>query len=582
MLKGLFQNFIKKNGVYTLVFILLWVYLFLRAVYVPLIHDEIFTKWSYMIDWNFLPYTGYLDANNHFTNSFLGGLFYRLFNSEANVVVRLGNLLAFPLAYWSLVGFAPFFKRKLYFIALLTTIFTPTLILEYFALARGYGISIAFLIFSILQLLLLFKNHKIKNSLWATLGAVFMVYSNLSMLPLGLIVLFFIGVHFLFQKKYTILLLPILALIPMVYATFYSFHLKENGRLYYGGTEGFFIDTVKSISDSFWNLYHPILNASLVVITLLILVALFLMLKNNFSIFKATNFIIIFFLLALTNIFAQHYILDVLWPIDRAVIYLPILFFMALTFVMDYYNIKPGAFIIIGISIYFFVANFNITHSKFFYYEHFDEALITKIPASIKGTPPTTGGRFWLMDNELMRRKDITTYAFQNSPNERDTLQDYIIITDVIRPEINGMYHPIYQDDISNLTLFERDSFLNRTKVFETTGNFNSNNEFIGFHEQAFAENMLLRITLNLINVDINNDYPLIIGTENSQTQEKDMYQGLDMLHSAYVSDNGELSLDISYVVHKSEIADFYKMYIWNKTGVNITGSFSFEAYSLE
>ena len=83
-------------------FVFLWVYLIIRANTVFYVHDEIVTKWAYMISWNPFPYQGYIDANNHFLNSLLGGLFIRLFKSDSMWVVRLPNILSFPLFF--LVG----------------------------------------------------------------------------------------------------------------------------------------------------------------------------------------------------------------------------------------------------------------------------------------------------------------------------------------------------------------------------------------------------------------------------------------------------------------------------------------------
>ena len=129
-----------------LLFTILWVYLIIRAAIVPPVSDEVVTKWSYMISWNPWPYHGYIDANNHFLNSLLGGLFIRLFNSDNLLIVRLPNLLAFPLYFWSAFSFRIYITRKINFYLLLILLTFSTFIIEFFGIARGYGISMALLL----------------------------------------------------------------------------------------------------------------------------------------------------------------------------------------------------------------------------------------------------------------------------------------------------------------------------------------------------------------------------------------------------------------------------------------------------
>lgn len=572
--------FIHKKG-YLLIFLLLWLYLIIRGITVFYIHDEIVTKWAYMIDWNYLPYTGFLDANNHFVNSFFGGLFYRIFNTDAPIIYRLGNLLAFPLAFWSLFGLKKYFRNQLNFLALLTAIFCSAFIIEYFSMARGYGLSIAFLLSCIHQAIHFFDGKKYTNLLLSILSAILAVYSNMSLLPLALIVLFSLGLYMLYYKNYKAILFPVIALIPLIYAAQYAFHLKENGRLYYGGNDGFFLDTVKSLTEYLWNLYHPALNAMLVIASVFILLTVIINIRKDKKYFSALNFVGLFFILSIVNIIVQHYILDVLWPLDRAVIYLPILFFIALFLSIDQFKIKTPAILIGTITLVLFVFDINFSHSKFFYYEHFDEELISKIPETTNGITTSTGGRFWVMDNEIMRNKNLKTFAFQNSPNKRDTLQDYIVSTLKIRPELKNLYHTIHQDDISKLTLFERNSFLKRKILFSKKVDINNDAEYLMIHEDNYENNLLLRVKGNIKNFALNKEFPLIITTENQETLEKDMYQGFSILQSSSINKDGCIDLDLSFVIHKSNIANKYKMYIYNKGQQKLIGDLIFETYIL-
>lgn len=166
-----------------LFFIVLWAYFIVRACTVFYMHDEIVTKWIYMVDWNFIPGNGYVDANNHFLSSFLGGLFLKLFNSDAMLVIRLGSVLTFPLYFWSIYGFRKFFNNKVNFYALLVGLSCTALIVEYFGLARGYGISFAFSMAGMHQLLRYFNGFGNRALLFSTLAWLMAICANLTLIP---------------------------------------------------------------------------------------------------------------------------------------------------------------------------------------------------------------------------------------------------------------------------------------------------------------------------------------------------------------------------------------------------------------
>ncbi len=61
------ELFKKKYAAYFL-FALIWVYIIIRAFTVFYLHDELVSKWAYMIDWNAFPYQGKLDVMQQFKN----------------------------------------------------------------------------------------------------------------------------------------------------------------------------------------------------------------------------------------------------------------------------------------------------------------------------------------------------------------------------------------------------------------------------------------------------------------------------------------------------------------------------------
>ncbi|MBP6978643.1 MAG: hypothetical protein PHD61_10225 [Bacteroidales bacterium] len=125
--------------------ILLWIYIWLRAARVPLIYDEIATFFHYIHTDSFLPFRSHLDANNHLLNSALSWISYKILGSSP-LALRLPNILSFPLFLFFVWKFA----RQIH-LPMLRWIFILALLLthnflEFFALTRGYGLSMALML----------------------------------------------------------------------------------------------------------------------------------------------------------------------------------------------------------------------------------------------------------------------------------------------------------------------------------------------------------------------------------------------------------------------------------------------------
>ena len=56
-----------------------FVYVLLRAALIPLVHDEATSFLAYAQSGRFLPFSSMWDANNHYLNSLLGWLGYKVF-----------------------------------------------------------------------------------------------------------------------------------------------------------------------------------------------------------------------------------------------------------------------------------------------------------------------------------------------------------------------------------------------------------------------------------------------------------------------------------------------------------------------
>lgn len=565
-----------------LLFLLLWAYLIIRAFSVFYIHDEIVTKWSYVVHWNFLPNHGAIDANNHFLLSLLAGFFTRLFNSDSMFLIRLGSVLAFPIYFWSIFRLKYLFQNKWNFYALLIALTTSSFLIEYFALARGYGLGLAFLVFSIQQMTYYFNSNSKKALIGSLIGWLLTIYASLTLLPITLIAVFFIGIYTV-RRKFYIWIIPILLMIvPFGYFVNYSFALKDLGKLYYGGAEGFFSSTIHSLTKYVWLVESTWVD---IVIALVAGFILFVTIKKFWktkNIFDPKLIFSIFLLVGVASILGQYWLLGVNYPEDRTAMFLIVFFFGALFLALDEITAKKVfALISIGLSLTFFVITMNFTHSMHFVTEHLDEELVRNIPLSVNGTPPTTAGR-WNMENDLTRELNLPLRVYQDNDDLHDTLVDYMVFVPERRPGLDEWYEVVHRDQISGQALLKRKKFLKRTKNFGVEHSIISGVEFQNLHVSNLEGPIVLRCSGKLEQMTEQKEIFIVFSSEDSLTNQWYTYESVPMIRNSKINDAGEMKFDFSYAMNALEGANSFKAYIWNQNMEELQGKIKLEVYAID
>lgn len=564
-----------------LFFLLLWTYLIIRACNVFYIHDEIVTKWTYMVNWNFLPGSGYIDANNHFLTSFFGGLFLRLFNSDAMLIIRLSSILSFPLFFWSIVGMRSFFRNRVNYYALLIGLTCTAFLLEYFAFARGYGMSFAFLVAAMLQMMKLFRTSHKAALILATIFWSLAICANLTLIPFGSaaagLMLFFTIKN---RMKFWIFI-PLIVVLPLAYLVNYSFLLQDLGKLYSGGEEGFFVTTIHTLTPYIWGVKNVALDIVLVLVTLFIGFRLLQVYWKERIIFDPKTFFALFLFLAIGNILAQHLIFGINYPSDRTALYLYVFFVGALVFTID--HATKSVFYSLGYSaltLVIFLIHFNIDYSILHKWEHVDEKLVSLIPDEIRGTPPTTGGR-WAMENEMNRTLGLPVRMFQVVNSEYDTLVDYMIYTSARRPDIYKWYHPVYTEKVSGQTLFERNHFLSRTKTYKLERGLYGNDEFFSIESASFSSPKLVRISGQMNELTPQSDMHFVFSTKDTVSGEQLTYEAMSLVCNSKIRHDNSIRFDFSYAFPNVKEANQFDVYLWNPEGGNLSGVIDIEVFRL-
>jgi len=265
---------------------LLLCYSIIRACILSITWDESYTYLEFVRKGIVLPTNSEIvSANNHPLNSFLIILFTKLLGLSS-FIIRLPNILAHIIfIYFSAKLVTQFEKYWLVVFSFLIINVNPYLI-DFFSLARGYGLSLGFMMGSIYYLFAFIKNeYKIKYASFSLVFVFLAVLSNLVLLNYALVlfgVIIFTIVASNYSNKLGLvinlkqvllkLLTPILIFGILLYTIIpIALLLKTGDALYYGGKEGFLKDTVHSIvSSTLYNLPKP--NWLIETITLSVLI----------------------------------------------------------------------------------------------------------------------------------------------------------------------------------------------------------------------------------------------------------------------------------------------------------------------
>jgi hypothetical protein len=122
------------------------------------------------------------DANNHILNSILAGISHKYLGYSA-FSIRLPNLLSFLLYAFFVYKIGEKLKQNLSQWGFYMGMLFPIYFIQFFALSRGYGMSMAFLIGSIYYTLNLYSKKSLTSFSLGIFCLLLGVYANMAILP---------------------------------------------------------------------------------------------------------------------------------------------------------------------------------------------------------------------------------------------------------------------------------------------------------------------------------------------------------------------------------------------------------------
>ena len=316
-------------------------YVFIRAYELSFTHDECVSL--KIVDGN-LAFKK--SANNHWLNTFLMGIFSKVFGIS-ELSLRFPNIIG--LLFYSFFSYKILSKIKnpiLIWLGLSIIIFNPYVI-EFFGLARGYGLSLGFAVAAFYFFL---KNTSyssyeefMKHFLYASVFGMLATLSSFNCLNMYLgillifIIEFFVGIKnksIVLNKRRirAILIIAAIHLLLFFFIIQWLLMLKNGNQLYFGGNRNFFDDTLVSVIRE--TLYGHYLGGNFLTTMLSIILILFgcsivcLLIKRTYSPLVKINLVLI---LMSSAIITQHYLFDALYPIQRTAMTFVLLIGLSLT-----------------------------------------------------------------------------------------------------------------------------------------------------------------------------------------------------------------------------------------------------------
>jgi hypothetical protein len=363
--------------------IAVFLYLVIRAFNLSFTYDEAYSYLYYVRQkWNLYgPYTN-MGANNHPVNTLLMRACGKLFG-YGEFSLRLPNLAAGLIYLVYIFRFSTkYFRDWAAFFVFACLVLQPFL-LDFFSLARGYGLAIAFMTASVYHALLFAEGQKkSSNLLICILFACTAVFCNLTqLLFLSSISVILLAIVWLGKDdtpaakgKWSFLILfPLLLTIYFAYP--WAKALEVSDSLYYGGHAGFWQDTVITLLRAMWyrNDFLYFLTPVFAVLSVLSIAAgLYLLIRRFVS---ARNFEISWMIIFLVMIgmgvqsYGLHLFKDTPFLFERTALpFLPLfLMFIFLMLMQEKFSaalLRTSALVLAFIFTGVFVFAFNLDHCE--------------------------------------------------------------------------------------------------------------------------------------------------------------------------------------------------------------------------
>jgi len=347
------------NTLTILLIFIVFGYTCIRAYLLSMTHDEAITYLNHASGTFFeiLTYARPIMSNNHLLNTILIKIFSSLFG-PSEFIIRTPALIGHGLYLVGGYKILNLFLQGRFLLLGTCLLICHPLMLDLFSCARGFSLGMGFLI---VGLYYFFKGIKgaelvqqMKDYVLASIMLALSTLSHLAFLNvfLSVMTVFVLSeLITLFRKrpsmnsvsreyaydKIVFTVVPSSLLLLMIYTYPVVKMMRAGSEFTYGGTNGFWQDTITSLIGV--TLYKPFSNPSIVLFAKLLIIGIlffsFLISLYDWLIrreFKLVTEYLVWLVLTLLicsfSVISQHFIFGINYPIDRYAIYLIPIFFL--------------------------------------------------------------------------------------------------------------------------------------------------------------------------------------------------------------------------------------------------------------
>ncbi len=312
--------------------LLVWgiAYVLLRYFGVGATYDEIWTIQDFVKE-SYLQILNYhiVHTNNHILNTLLIKFFFGLFG-ESILIARLPSLLIGVLYFyfgWKIT--AEHISGSMGVLALGILISNPFL-LDFIGLARGYGMSLSFMLGSIYWLLNYERTLRFRFLVWSNIFSALAVLSSLPMINYWIVCL---GVSIFLYLRDTAskewrnglyLLFVNALLVAIMYEPIRK--LMQENKIQFGGSQDFYHDTLVSLTfSSMYELSASSVTYRVLICAVLIFVGVLYGVKKDWGLVNSRNIVLVLTILIALSTVVQFYTIGTPYLIDRtALLFIPL------------------------------------------------------------------------------------------------------------------------------------------------------------------------------------------------------------------------------------------------------------------
>lgn len=549
------------------------VYVALRAHFIGPYQDEITTFFWYAKKGDINPFHAHLDANNHVLNSLFGHISYLLFGTKL-FFLRLPNIIAFIIFCYYLFKISQLIKSQFLRFSLFLTFLASIFFISFFSIARGYGISYAFLLGAFYFLLRIKDEYREKYLVYGLILLSLSLWANLSILLTSLPVFFSYVFYFIKSKpgsKISFLYL-LVYIVPVYFAIDFALLLKNNGSLYLGIEGDFLFDAIMPL---LLNLFYSLQIAYALLFVGSVGVVYLIFFKRK-TLLKSNAFILFFVLSSsVIGIYLSFYLLGVGYPVERALLHIGVLFIIYLFFILDEFKLKIVNFLALILPLFLVILFFkeqgvNLTYIPIWRETTFHKSFLDKIDYNSEKQPLIYGAG---PINKSLNHYNVTDDVNYNMAQEGDKVSeitDYLVLFNYKTDYNKEKYVLLDSNIFTGVKLLKRKEKVKWIKFNELEiDSLHTKNQYPSFFEININPDSIgsLRneIEFNCLTKNLKDNVWIvyIVKNNNGETLHYNSYS-VDRLFNNLNQDKFKKSFFIEDV---SKDATVLNCYIWNIKG---------------